>query len=144
MRRFVFAAIVLSACSPEVDSPAPQVASIQPNVACNAQLTKPIQIMGANLTPLPTKTLGGEVLVLPQVSLLQGRPLTQGGPSGMLLVVADPHVRWESESLMTFDVSPDLHAPEGIYDVTVTNPDGQAGTLLGGLAIVSPPSITMV
>src|SRR5215471_1560908 len=107
MRRFLLA-LLASACSPEVDSAAPQVVSLTPNVACNAQLTKPIHIMGSNLTPLPEKTLGTEVLELPHVTLTQSQNLSGMPQSGASISIPDDlnnpassHVRWESESQMT-------------------------------------------
>jgi hypothetical protein len=152
MRRSLLLLLTLSAaCSHDLNTPAPELAGIQPNLACNQQITKAITITGVNLTPLPTQSLATEVLNLPVVSLTESAGLDGTPMTGTSVVVpgsgddpGDVHVRWQSEQMMGFDVFPDLMLAPGIYDLTVANPDNQSATLPGALAIVPPPSVGMV
>src|SRR5579859_1614849 len=136
-------------CGHKLESPTPHEAGVSPRLACSEQLTSPIQVMGDNLTPLPTKTLKDqEQLNLPQVSLTEETDLAGMAMSGMPISIADDpnnpsasHLRWESEQQLTFDVYPQLMLMSGVYDVTVTNPDGQSATFKDALAIVPPPVV---
>jgi len=147
----VLASLTLTACSHDIDTAAPSLAGIQPNLACNQQITKAITITGMNLTPLPTKSLGAEVLNLPTVTLTPTVDL-QGNPSSGAAVTVpgsgdDPagvHVRWENEGQMGFDVFPDLNLGAALYDVGVANPDGKTASLPQALAVVPPPMVGMV
>jgi len=127
-RALVIAAAVAVGCTHALSDPAPSLASLAPSLVCSAQATSAVTLAGANLTPLPTRTLaGGEALVLPIVTLHGATDLT-------------PAVRWESEQQLSFDVPAEL-AP-GVYDVTVGNPDGRSATLPGALALVAAPSVS--
>ncbi len=151
-RRLVLAVCLAAAgCSHKLDDPKPAVATLMPNLVCAAQLTTAVTVSGTNLTPIPTKTLsGGEVLALPTVTLteetdLSGAPMSSGAIAlNQGTDAANAHVRWEAETQMSFDVTPDLMLAPGVYDVTVTNPDGKSATLQQALGVVPPPSVTAV
>lgn len=148
----VAAAIVASGCSHKVESPAVAGKSVSPDLACNAQLSSPIVISGSGFTPMPSKTLAGtKALILPSVTLLGSQDLTgapvpgakpvaiSGNPGGEF----STNLSWQSESLMTLSVDESLALDPGLYDITVTNPDGeQKAKISQALAIVPPPSIT--
>ena len=145
------AVFVLSGCSHDIDTPAPQLAGIKPNLACNQQITKSISVSGMNLTPLPTKGLATEVLNLPSVILTSTADLTGAASPGQPITLPgsgdDPmggHVRWQSEMSMAFDIYPTLSLAPGLYDVEVANPDGKKASLSQALAVVPPPMITKV
>ncbi len=158
-RSFVCLSLLLAAagCEQRVDSNKPTLTQASPQIICDAQLTTPIALTGSNLTPLPIRTLGGTnggsqppTLQLPKVSLLQSESLDGMAASGMPVDIPDDfdtrtgHVRWESESAMSFDVFPELMLKDGVYDVLVTNPDGQVATLAHAIAAVPAPVLKMV
>lgn len=147
----LFAPSLLSACGHKLESPAPSLTSLAPSLVCGEQLTTAAVITGASLTPVPSKTLEPpESLLLPSVSLTRTATLEGTATTDSAVIVSDDpsdpalsHVRWTSETKMSFDVTPGLLAP-GVYDLTVTNPDDQAATLAHVLAVVPPPSVTSV
>jgi hypothetical protein len=142
-------AVAAAGCSHKLDDPRPTLASLTPNLVCSAQRTTAVTVAGTHLTPVPTRTLaGGEVLAAPTVTLTATTDLS-GAPaaSGPIALNAasdpsNPHVRWESEQQMSFDVTPELMLPAGVYDVTLANPDGKTATLPAVLGVVPPPKLT--
>lgn len=104
----------LAACSHEVTSPTESLSSVSPDLVCNG-------------------------------------PALPGGmlPASPVEVADDPkdpaasRVHWTDESTMGFDVVPADALPTGVFDVTVTNPDGKhASTLPQVLAILPPPVVS--
>jgi hypothetical protein len=150
--RVLLVAALLGGCSHELDNPKPSVSGIMPKLACDAQLVSPITVSGMNFTPIPTRTLRKfEFLNIPEVTLSEAQTLDGTAMSGMPIMIADDvtqpdglHTRWESEQMLSFDVYPALSLMPGVYDVTVTNPDGKKAPFPTSLAIVPPPMVTSV
>lgn len=136
-------------CSRELQGPAPggaQGVALTPDVVCTEQLTTAVTVRGSGFTPVPTKVLDEPSrLVLPSITLQQVDAL--GGPvaGGPIVFADDPtskSLRWTSAEEMAFDVSPALGMVPGIYDVTVTNPDGKGkATFARSLLGVPRPNI---
>lgn len=144
------AALAASACSHQVDSPPAKALSVEPGLVCTEQLTTAVTLRGDGLTPMPANTLAGPPrLLLPRIGLSLTTALDGTAAGGATTEVpddptapADSQVHWVSESTMTFSVTDGLLSP-GLYDVTVTNPDGkQAATLTAGLLAVPRPTLT--
>jgi hypothetical protein len=151
MRRVVAALVLISACSPEIDSPPPKLDRADPPVACIGQAGNATVITGQNFTPLPTRTLGTEMLVLPKITLTQALDEAGTPHRGQPITIPDDplnpstsHVRWQSEQQMSFDVPPEINLLPGTYDLTVTNPDGKSDTLAAGYAVEMPPIVETV
>jgi hypothetical protein len=142
-----------SGCRHEVESPPVETTRVDPDLVCNAQLVTVVSITGDGFTPLPTEVLQDEsVLVLPSVELLlaadldgsEVRPtpepvLLSGEPGGQNAY----NLSWQSNRQMGASIDEPLALEPGIYDLTVTNPDGeQSADLPGAIAVVPPPVIT--
>ena len=163
------AALVLCACSHEVESPDISIAerrALSPDLVCNAQLVTDIVIKGDGFRPAPTQALESPtVLVLPRVDLalrqdLEGTELAEGGADGgptpsTTTLSGDPRDKdeagnaenntWQSEQQLTAIIDEDLALEPGIYDLTLTNPDkSHSATREGALAVVPPPRISEV
>ncbi len=139
-------------CAHELEGPTPTLeGQLEPHLVCNelAPMTT-VGVAGANLVALPVDTaMGPAQLVLPSIELTRTLDLEGGAVSDEPLVLADDppdesSVRWHSQSRMTFDVTPDLGLDDGVWDLVVTNPDGQSVTILAALAVVPPPSLDTV
>ena len=147
----------LTACSHDVTSPTPSLASVAPDLVCNGPTVSgpggvtTVALHGDDFTPMPSRTLtNNKQLLLPQVTLDPVAAI----PGGMLAsspvdLADDPanptssRLHWTSESEMSFDVVPSDNLPTGVFDVTVTNPDKQRkSTLAQVLAVLPPPVVT--
>lgn len=146
---------MLSACSHTIESPEPTSSSVAPDLVCNA---KPVDhdlstvvLSGDGFTPMPSKTLESQrQLLMPKIELTQAKDLAGADVSGAAVQVPDDPsspatsaVHWTSEQSMSFDVRPGEKWPEGVYSITVTNPDGQKHiTFDQALAIIPPPIVS--
>jgi hypothetical protein len=145
--------VATSACSQKLEGPKPSLSSVDPQVVCSAQLTTSVAVTGTNLNPLPRRTIDSKqsaALELPKFSLKQSAKLDGSAASGSAITIADDfnapaasHVRWSSTSSMAVDVTPGLLA-DGVYELSVSNPDGQSSSLPNALAAVPPPVIISV
>ncbi len=149
---------LLGGCSEKVESPAIGLTSIEPNLVCNAQRLEPdfiVLLEGSGFTPMPTNVLAEPaVLILPEVTLAMSGDLEGGAATGTTIVFpGEPgqelsnNLRWTSANRMRVRISeqPAVDLEPGLYDVTVTNPDGkQKVTRPQGLAVVEPPSVASV
>jgi len=137
---------IVAACSHQLTSGSVELASVTPDLVCNAATTT-VALNGDDFTPMPSRTLGDPRLLLPQVTLepIAALPATPAAPA--IVIADDPdspdtsRVHWASETAMSFDVSPLDALPPGVFDVVVTNPDGEQAMPDLALAIVAPPSV---
>lgn len=146
MRTAIPITILLAACKPDLQSPTPTLASIEPALVCNAQLTTTIQINGASLTPVPLNDLNEPALAIPDLSLAHALNLDgAAGTSAMTdldeAAGSADNVTWQSTAGMAFDVTPD-RLPPGVYDLNLLQADGQSASLAAALAVVPPPTLT--
>ncbi|HXI60198.1 MAG TPA: hypothetical protein VNO55_29240, partial [Polyangia bacterium] len=145
-----FSALVLAAsCSKQISGPTPTVAGVAPAAICQAQLTTTVQLSGAGLSPLYEGALATGKLDLPSITLGKVQDIGGVAMSGAPVPIPDDptmpassHVRWLSQQMMSFDVTPDLMLQTGLYDVVVANANGKSGTFPGGLLAVPPPAVT--
>jgi hypothetical protein len=151
------AGVHIVACSHDIVSPAPTGQRAEPDLVCNAKpVSGPfatVAIHGANMTPMPSKTLeGARELRLPSIVLEMVTPL--GGATKVddpIAILDDPakpaesRVHWTSEELLSFDVRPEDKLPAGVMTIEVTNPDASSKTTIEkGLAIVPEPAVAKV
>lgn len=144
-------------CSHEITSPTPALSAVAPDLVCNgpsvsaANGVTTVALSGREFTPMPSKTLEDRrELILPAITLSPVAALPGGDiPADVVEIADDPanptasRIHWASETAMSFDVVPADALPAGVFDVTVTNPDGsRVSTLTETLAIIPPPIIT--
>lgn len=145
------------ACSHEITSPTPALSSVAPDLVCNGpRVSSPggvtsVDLSGRDFTPMPSKTLEDKrELILPAITLSPVAALPGlDAPTAAFDITDDAanpsgsRVHWASETSMSFDVAPADMLPAGVFDVTVTNPDGsRASTLTETLALIPPPIVT--
>lgn len=153
-RALVLSAVALASslpgCGHDIESPAIKAQAVDPGLVCVEQLTTKVSLTGDGFTPMPSKALEqAQELILPRVDLALTTALDGSSASGAVITVpddpqktAESQVHWVSEGLMWFNVTPGLIAPPGLYDVVVTNPDGeQMATFTGGLLAVPRPTL---
>jgi hypothetical protein len=129
--RALAVAVSCAVCSCGIDADPPRVTAVMPQMVCGAAT---VTVTGSGFTPLPERTLVGEQLALPTVTLAN---------MGTSSTVSGPSLRWRSEAQLDFDVPLD-GLPPSLYDVAVTNPDGHAGQLAQALTLMPPPAMTGV
>ena len=150
-----FVGLVLTgACSHQVESPEVTLGRLEPDLICNDQFPAEgliVKIHGDGFTPMPVKVLEEPAaLELPSVGFTRTTLLDGSAADGPKLAVSGEqggknasHLGWKSNQLMTVRFDADLKPEEGLYSVTVTNPDGKHDdTLKVGLGVVPPPTIT--
>lgn len=154
-RALAFAFIAVSAalpgCGHDIESPPAKAQAVDPGLVCVEQLTTNVTLTGDGFTPMPSKTLEQTAqLILPRIDLDLTTALDGSSASGKPITVPDDQahpdksqVHWISEKSMSFQVTPGLITPPGLYDVVVTNPDGEhKATFAGGLLAVPRPTLT--
>jgi hypothetical protein len=140
--------LIAAACGKKLDGPTPTVSGLDPAAVCQAQIASVVRVKGAGLAPPVTGALGRQQVELPAVRLTLARDL-DGQPASAAPVIMpdDPelpqrqHVRWTSQSAISFDVYPELMLPTGLYDVDITNPTGKSARYPASLLAVPPPSM---
>ena len=144
--RALILVLALAGCSWEIESPPPALLDVSPSLVCNDQLTTTVDLAGAGLAPVVVDTLDeGQALQLPELWLARSLELSGQAGDGAR-VDLDPseeaaRVRWLGQSHMEFDFTPDLAAPEGVYDLWVQNVDARPTAKLHTLAVVPPPTL---
>lgn len=145
MRPFVLLFFGVGGCSYSLVGPTPTLSGVDPSLVCGDQLTTEVAVNGAGLAPVVSDALVGEALLLPDLTLVIQTPLGVDGPPGTVIELDEApggDVTWASAARMNIAVTPGLALPQGIYDLTVVNPDGQEATLSPALAVVDAPTIT--
>jgi hypothetical protein len=143
----------LAACSNEVTGPAPQVAdgltdpAIVPGFVCNEQLDTWVTLHGDKFSPLVTDALNSPSLAVnPTVTLTRTANVDGDAIEAFAItrenVGDDIAVRWIDGQTMQVLMTPGLELPTGIYDVQVTNANGDAATQPGVFGVLPRPTIT--
>ncbi|MGZ3421090.1 MAG: hypothetical protein ACXVEE_24660 [Polyangiales bacterium] len=145
--------VVIFGCSHQIESPAVSGSNASPDLVCNAKPASApfstVTLHGANMTPMPSKTLEGKrELILPKIELTLIEPIAGATATGPIVIADDPanpaasRVHWQDEQTMSFDVKEEDKLPTGVMTITLTEPDGQQTTTIEkGLAIVPKPVI---
>jgi len=158
------ATATMVACSAEITGPSPSISGepgatsaedspTWPGFTCNEQLDTWIELRGADFSPLAVDVISTDKdprLVLPTVKLARASSPEgeDDGESFEVVLSATPdettQVRWFSPTLMSFRISPDLMLPAGVYDVTVSNANGESVTREGAFGVMPRPEVAEV
>ncbi|MBN2798344.1 MAG: hypothetical protein JXX28_04290 [Deltaproteobacteria bacterium] len=137
-------ALSLQGCGYQLHADTPDAGAITPALVCNAQLTTTVTVAGLNLRPLPSDVLtDAPSLELPSLVIHRRTGLDGTDAEGVDTdLIAANVVRWLDEQTMEIDINPDLALEPGVYDLTVTNPDGQEVTVQGAVAVAPEPVVS--
>jgi hypothetical protein len=151
-------------CSKDVVGPQPGLLEgggvpPSPNVVCQDQLTTLVQIHGSDFSPIPVDVPNSPRTALPDIALTRSKDLDGSSAGGLPIVFSGDSDRptnlelssWQNAELMTVTVNQQVtlgdgmagSLPVGIYDIKVTNPDGEAADFPGALAVVDRPSVAV-
>ncbi len=161
MRRLSYCLLVfcfaVSACSTEVTGPEPKMTdepdelSTDPSFVCNEDPGTWVTVDGEGFSPLVVDAIASEDdhdVELPTVTLdLRLDPTGDVEDESFSVTLDSPlggedgQIRWLDDSTLEIRISDDLELPEGVYDITVTNPDGQIATEHEALGVMPRPSL---
>lgn len=149
-------------CSQEVTGPAPSLPDpaegepsvTSPSFACNEQLESWITLTGEDFSPLVVDAIANEAapdVEVPQITLTRSASIEGDASDEATQVVlseaVDPEatqVRWLSDTEMRFKISPDLELPPGVYDLTVSNANGEEVSRERSFGVLPRPSVAQV
>lgn len=142
----------VAACSQDLEGATPTLSALDPSLVCVEQITTVVTISGEALSPLPIETATGEPqLALPAIELRRTQDVAGGPVSELAIRIPDDpaapaasRVRWTSSREMQFEVTPELGLQPGVYEIRVTNRNGQSVVVPGALAGVAKPTVTSV
>lgn len=150
-------ALALPACSPELTGPSPQLQSptdaeptTDPSFSCSQQLEAWITIKGQGFSPLVVDTIDSDKepsLALPTLKLVRsadvnGQADDQEKSVTLQSAGQDAQVRWIDDKTIQVKHSPDLALLPGVYDLSVTNANGNSASQPAAFGVVAPPSIS--
>ena len=141
---------------------------VDPEIICRDQITSKVTVHGSGFSPVPIDIPHAPKTALPNVILSRAHSLTgkavaspdevrwSGDPDADKTNSADadgdPLLRWKSRQELVFDVNQKLVVgdgkagvlAEGVYDVTVENPNGYHATSAASLAVVARPELDVL
>ncbi len=138
MRRLGLLLVLACGCSSKSDGPTPSLTGIQPDPICDAQKTIELKLTGTGFSPAVDNGLtSSPTVVLPTVTLIDS--------TGTEYTVPPDDITIPDTTGDEIDVSlPQGFVAPGVYDVRVTNPDGNSNTITGGLTVDPPPDLISV
>jgi hypothetical protein len=141
-RLVVFSVFTASACAPR--GPEPVVDGVSPAIVCT-QSASTATITGSGFGVLVTDLASGEAQVERPAVLLVRSGTPVGGDDGVEaeieLSYEAGNLRWVSETQLEIDITPELGAVDGAWDVVVELASGETGTLANGMILLAPPVI---
>lgn len=148
MRTYTLALAMLAtvACTRNVDGPTPEVTAVTPDLICTAQSATTVTISGSGFSPAAIDTLTDTTSVLmPAVVFASAGGNFEIPPANVALPAGDTSGTALEVTIPQGFLGPTLSTePEVIYDVTVTNPNTNSGSLSGALTVVGPPELLSV
>ena len=154
--------LVTAGCSKKLDGPTPKLTAdsgsspIDPAIVCRAQRSTELTLKGLGLSPIPINVPHHPAIAIPSVSLLHGQELDGSTADGVsVLYGGDPTtpsnldlLAWDSQMQMRLTVNQSVRygdttgeLPQGLYDLTVDNPDRHSASSKTALAVVDKPAI---
>lgn len=157
MRRITALALgsfMLASCSNEVSGPSPSLAdsneATDPSYACNEELETWVTLSGSDFSPLVIDALAKDEptnVNLPDVALTLSASPEGGAADGEFATTLTDEgenldVRWFNGSEMRFRVYEELGLQPGVYDITVTNANGETATQPAAFGVIPRPVVT--
>jgi hypothetical protein len=147
--------LLISGCSESLEGPRPALSEsapgrpAEPGFVCGEQLTTPVTLHGSGFAPLVVGLPDTIRTVLPEVHLTRARLLNGDTADGAAhhysgTDAASTLLTWQDAQTMTLEVNPELGLAAGLWDVQVTNPQGESAQAVGPLAVVDAPELTAV
>ena len=159
----LLALLLTFGCASEVTGPSPTItgspgaedpaaAPTSPGFACGEQLDTWVELRGTDFSPLLVDVIDADKdpsLLLPTVTLtlvstVEGDPTDDVAIKTLEASAGDTEIQWISAELVRFRVHPELELPPGVYDVTLTNANGNAVTSPGAFGVAPRPVAAVV
>ncbi|MCC6997859.1 MAG: IPT/TIG domain-containing protein [Deltaproteobacteria bacterium] len=139
-------AMNLLACASKLEGPSPKVTSVAPAQICTAQRAVTIVVSGEGFSPVVADALTSTPRVLmPTVALVSAQTPTPVPAEGVALPAGTHDGRSLSVTIPAMLVGPrSATEASAVYDLSVTNPNGNGNTLAGAITILPPPTLTDV
>lgn len=160
MRRIaccLLALFTFAACAEEVTGPEPQMAhgpddlATDPSFVCNEDPGTWITLHGDAFSPLVIDAIASERehdVELPTVHLfLRTDPTGEEAEESFDITLESPlgtddgDIRWIDDETLQFRVTDELELPEGVYDITVENPNGGMTTEHEVVGVLPRPTL---
>jgi len=153
-RRLIIATILgfsLLHCGTSQDGPAPAEAdktpTVDPSAVCVEQLTTTVKVYGTGISPLPSKVMeDNPVLLLPGMDLTLIQDIEGKTSSDAPVKIPDDpnapessQIHWISQKEIHFTITPELGLKPGLYGIRVTNANGNQGEWRDALLAVPRP-----
>ncbi len=139
---FLLVALAVAGCQPGFEGPAPRVDTVEPNFMCHAQRESTLTVRGDGFAPSVTDALSREPeLTAPTLELTMEADLFGGPAVSLQLPVSGDDVLWISEIELEVTLQPDLAWLDGVYGITLTNPDGQDSYRSRAVVAAPPPTV---
>lgn len=150
--------LATSACKNELTGPSPSIESpaegaelpVDPGIICSTQHAEDgtaLAVSGTALAPIPFDIPNDPKVGLPDLNLTRTSGVSGGDADAFSVAYGgEPGesnsslLSWTSQSSMGFRVTDDVGLQAGIYDLTITNANGEAATSNGALAVVDRPT----
>ncbi|MDF1565950.1 MAG: hypothetical protein P1V51_23140 [Deltaproteobacteria bacterium] len=159
------ALLLFAGCPAEVDGPVTVLPAplpgtplpADPALICRDQLETSVVVRGVGFSPVPIGIPHDPRTALPSITLSRRSTLDgQGAEAFSFTYPGDPNepnselLSWQGQEQMTLVVNQSLLLAadrvglleDGIFDITVTNPNGNEGRSLGALAVAPRPTLT--
>src|SRR5215510_6161160 len=123
------AVLLVAACSESLDGPTPSVASVAPNLICNAQFPTTLALMGSGFSPAVVGALGDDAgVAMPKVVFTGGGTSYTVPATNVTLPGGDRTGTKLATAIPTGALPPTTSQMAAVtYAVEVTNPNGHAG-----------------
>ena len=160
MRRLssvVLACLLISACSSEMSGPepalseAPEDLATAPSFVCNEDPGLWVTLDGEDFSPLVFDAIASDKdhdVELPTIALhLRQDPTGEAVDEDFSITLESPPltddgaVRWLDDETMQFYVSDELELPEGLYAISVENPNGTVIEKAEAFGVIDRPSL---
>ena len=153
----IFACLVISGCSQDVEGPEPQMSeeaeelATEPSFVCNEDPGTWVTVHGEDFSPLVIDTISREEdpdVELPIVTLTHRlTPTGDGIDDSTSITLESPvggeegAVRWIDDQTIEIYVTDELDLAEGVYDIRVENPNGTEVTKTETFGVLDRPRL---
>lgn len=150
--------LLCMACDDEITGPSPGAGgdgatSLGPSYACNEQVESWLVLKGKDFSPLVVDSIADESepsVVVPSIVLSAASDLDGQAVDAQQVTLKQTddaettEVRWISKSEMRIKIHPEMKLNAGVYNVVVTNANGNAYTFESALGVLGRPVVTAI